>query len=347
MPAGMRCCLRKAPSCVSVHTTAVKNSVPLPIAFTSSTSSASYQSFSTLPTLTRPPALSSPLKSRSAAPESVGSATLVSSLRSSSSEFKSNFTSQATMTSLRHIPAKNLHVSTPTWWLESRFHFSFADYYNPANTNFGVLRVLNDDLVQPHSGFGTHGHRDMEIFTYVVDGKLTHKDSMGTAETLGRGAAQYMSAGRGITHSEMNEGSDLLRFLQIWIKPDNKGYAPNYGSRTFTKEDRHNKLQHLLTSFRRYPHETDTGTGVIPIHQDANIYVSEADPGLQQNFKLSAGRQVYMVCIEGGLKVNDKTLAVKDALEAVAVKGGGPVDLTLVADPTEGAHFLMIEMAQE
>lgn len=109
----------------------------------------------------------------------------------------------------RHIPHGGLYVSTPTWWLESRFHFSFAEYFNPANHDFGVLRVLNDDLVQPKSGFGRHPHRDMEILTYVVDGFLTHKDSMGSEESLGRGSVQYMSAGTGVTHSEMNNSDQL------------------------------------------------------------------------------------------------------------------------------------------
>eukprot|EP00897_Mesotaenium_endlicherianum_P008096 jgi/Mesen1/7314/ME000376S06489 len=255
--------------------------------------------------------------------------------------------SQRNRMALRHIPSKGLHVSTPTWWLESRFHFSFAEYYNPSNSEFGVLRVLNDDLVKPHSGFGTHPHRDMEIVTYVVDGQLTHKDSTGTMESLGRGSVQYMSAGRGITHSEMNAGNDLLRFLQLWIKPAKKGLTPNYGSRVFTKAERHNRMQHVVTSFAHTGSGADSGRGVIPVHQDANIFVSEMDAGFQQEYTLQRGRQAYLVCIEGSVSVNDTTqLRARDALEASAPKGVN-FPLKFKADGSQGAHILLVEMAQE
>ena len=114
-------------------------------------------------------------------------------------------------------------------WLDSHFHFSFAEYYNPQNIQFGVLRVVNDDMVQPGTGFDTHPHQNMEILSYVVQGELTHADNMGNEQTLTRGQVQYMSAGTGVLHSEYNMGKDLLRFLQIWILPDASGYQPNYG----------------------------------------------------------------------------------------------------------------------
>lgn len=248
--------------------------------------------------------------------------------------------------SLKLIPKKSLHVSTPTWWLESRFHFSFAEYFNPANQEFGVLRVLNDDIVKPRAGFGTHPHRDMEIVTYVVDGQLTHRDSMGTGESLGRGSVQYMSAGRGVTHSEMNDGDKPLKFLQIWIKPDQRGLTPNYGSRVFRREERHNKMHHVVTSFNRLGSIVDVGKGVIPIHQDANFYVSEMDPGFSQDFMLSSNRQAYMVCIEGGLSVNGTTgMEARDAVEVVA-PSGSDFPLQLKADSKHGAHVLLIEMAR-
>lgn len=113
-------------------------------------------------------------------------------------------------------PADSLYVSTPTHWLESRFHFSFAEYFDPSRSQFGVLRVINDDLVAPKEGFGTHPHRDMEIFSYVLDGELTHRDSMGSSESLYRGSVQYMSAGTGVRHSEFNTGDTRSRFLQVW-----------------------------------------------------------------------------------------------------------------------------------
>ena len=118
-------------------------------------------------------------------------------------------------------------------WLDSHFHFSFAEYYNPENINFGVLRVWNDDIVLPGTGFGTHPHDNMEIISYVLEGELSHADSMGNEQTLTRGQVQYMSAGTGITHSEYNHGEVPLRFFQIWIFADKRGYRPNYGDYRF------------------------------------------------------------------------------------------------------------------
>eukprot|EP00271_Cylindrocystis_brebissonii_P015202 TRINITY_DN3742_c0_g1_i1.p1 TRINITY_DN3742_c0_g1~~TRINITY_DN3742_c0_g1_i1.p1 ORF type:complete len:254 (-),score=27.89 TRINITY_DN3742_c0_g1_i1:402-1163(-) len=252
------------------------------------------------------------------------------------------------MGAFRHIPSTNLHVSKPTWWLESRFHFSFANYYNPANTEFGVLRVLNDDLVKPHSGFGTHPHRDMEIVTYVLNGELTHKDSMGTSESLGRGSIQYMSAGTGITHSEMNAGDKLLRFLQIWIKPNARGLKPNYGSRVLKESDRRNQFQHLLTSFDNADGHLDMHTGVVPIHQDTNMYCAEVDAGKTVNFSLAARRQAYVVCMEGQALVNEKevTMGPKDAMEVVAPRNE-KLPMTFTADNKQGAFIFIIEMAQK
>ena len=127
------------------------------------------------------------------------------------------------------------NASEATWtntnWLKSRFHFAFAEYSNPQNACFGVLRVMNNDLVQPNRGFGTHPHREMEICTYVVEGELTHKDSIGTQETLGPGSVQFMTAGTGVQHSEHNlSATSPLRFIQMWIVPSQRGLAPNYGS---------------------------------------------------------------------------------------------------------------------
>lgn len=137
-------------------------------------------------------------------------------------------------------------VSNTNWtnknWLKSRFHFSFAEYDNPRNQNFGVLRVLNDDLVQPARGFGAHPHRGVEICTYIVEGDLTHKDSMGTEETLSRGAVQFMSAGRGVQHSEQNLNEyKPLRFVQIWINTQQPNISPKYGSFVGDFNDRQNR----------------------------------------------------------------------------------------------------------
>jgi len=247
------------------------------------------------------------------------------------------------------ISASSLHVSKDSHWLESRFHFSFAGYHDDKRTNFGVLRVVNDDLVIPEEGFGTHPHRDMEIVTYVIDGELTHKDSMGTEETLSRGCVQYMSAGTGITHSEYNANkSDMLRFLQIWILPDKKGHKPRYGSKRFTLQDRLNKIHHLVGE--------DTGAEVpyIPLHQDANFFVTELEPGHSVPFVLKPSRQIYAVCIEGSISfstqrkgenvVMSEDIAIRDGLE-IRNRETDPVELYISAPATTTGHLLMIEMA--
>eukprot|EP00891_Asterochloris_glomerata_P005623 jgi/Astpho2/5623/fgenesh1_pm.00079_%23_32_t len=256
---------------------------------------------------------------------------------------------------LRKIPAGSLQVSKPTWWLESRFHFSFADYFDPQRQNFGCLRVLNDDLVQPHAGFGAHPHRDAEIFSYIVEGSLSHQDSMQNKESLPRGCVQYLSAGTGIRHSEMNDGDETTRFLQVWLTPDKRGHKPQYGSSVYTKQDRHNQLLHLLGGNGSVPQwkRLNPGNGTVRLHQfvtavpsfqDANVIVSENDAGAEHSIDLGPGRQAYMVCIEGSLDVNDVQLSQRDAVELVASKSE-PLSLTLRSGGG-GSHFMLIEMQQ-
>lgn len=215
-------------------------------------------------------------------------------------------------------------------WLESKFHFSFAEYYNPSNINFGTLRVINDDLIQAGTGFGTHPHKDMEIISYVVDGELTHGDSMGNKNTLYRGQVQYMSAGTGVFHSEYNLGEETARLLQIWIIPDKKGYAPNYGDYKFNWEDRKNKWLPIVS-----PQDVDAP---IKINQDSNIYVLELEKGKEIDFKIEEDRQAYLVQIEGSSTINQITLNMRDGLEIVEE------DIKITA--LETSHFLMIEMSQ-
>eukprot|EP01025_Chloroclados_australasicus_P003640 TRINITY_DN10867_c0_g1_i1.p1 TRINITY_DN10867_c0_g1~~TRINITY_DN10867_c0_g1_i1.p1 ORF type:complete len:302 (-),score=11.78 TRINITY_DN10867_c0_g1_i1:223-1128(-) len=244
---------------------------------------------------------------------------------------------------IRKIPSDTLHKSTPVWWLESRFHFSFADYFNPSNMNFGALRVLNDDLVKPHAGFGTHGHRDAEIFSYIVYGELSHADSMGNKEALPRGCVQYLSAGKGITHSELNDGNQICRFLQIWLTPDRTGHTPQYGSTRYSLEDRHNKLLHIIGGTGKTPAWNNiNSTQSIKLHQDANVFVSECDGGFQHKIDLGAKRQAYMVCIEGDVEVNGNKLNTRDAMEIVA-EDNGDFPLTITAGQ-DGTHFMIIEM---
>eukprot|EP00227_Mantoniella_beaufortii_P017978 CAMPEP_0197596396 /NCGR_PEP_ID=MMETSP1326-20131121/24954_1 /TAXON_ID=1155430 /ORGANISM="Genus nov. species nov., Strain RCC2288" /LENGTH=243 /DNA_ID=CAMNT_0043162883 /DNA_START=31 /DNA_END=759 /DNA_ORIENTATION=+ len=193
--------------------------------------------------------------------------------------------------------------AAPGWtngnWLKSRFHFSFAEYSNGANDGFGCMRVMNDDLVQPARGFGTHGHANMEIVTYIVEGALTHQDSMGTSETLGRGAIQFMTAGNGVRHSEHNrDKANPLRFIQIWLTPNRSGLTPNYGSHSTEAADRANRWFHMVSPVAG----AGAGGGIAPvqINQDASIRVAEMAPGFTLPITLGPGRQAYLLCMEGG-----------------------------------------------
>eukprot|EP01039_Chlorochromonas_danica_P009187 gene9187-10146_t len=261
----------------------------------------------------------------------------------------------------RKVPAAKLGVSepdpswfgnpaneskNPNWtngnWLKSRFHFSFAEYTNPRNLQFGVLRVMNDDLVQPNRGFGRHPHRDMEICTYVVQGDLTHQDSMGSKETLSRGSVQYMSAGRGVQHSEHNlHPTNPLRFIQIWIQPRQKGLTPRYGGYPGREQERLNRWAHLVGDISN-PSSSSAG---VQIHQDANLYVTEVEQGQEVSFSLEANRQAYLVCLEGEVEVSGahgkEVLSMYDAAE---VFGGNELKVKRVSGCAK-THVLMLEMA--
>ncbi|MDR1292457.1 MAG: pirin family protein [Clostridiales Family XIII bacterium] len=218
-------------------------------------------------------------------------------------------------------------------WLDSHFHFSFANYYRPDNINFGALRVMNDDLVKTSTGFDMHPHENMEIISYVIDGELTHSDSMGNMETLTRGQVQYMSAGTGVWHGEHNLGKDTLRFLQIWIVPDGQGYRPNYGDYRFKFEDRIGNWLPIATGTKNEGSEAP-----IRIHQDVNVYASVVKAGESIGFPVGKGRQAYMVLIEGAAEVGGVELEARDAVEITEE------DVTVKA--SEDAHMLVIEMAR-
>lgn len=236
----------------------------------------------------------------------------------------------------------------PGWdapnWLTSRFHFSFAEH-DAGKPRFGVLRVLNDDRVQPARGFGTHGHSNMEIVTYVVEGELTHQDSMGTAETLGRGAIQYMTAGQGVHHSEYNLNKERpLRFIQMWILPRMRGLTPNYGSAVGSAEARRNQFAHLVGDVKG-DGKSDAPPAVT-INQDANIYVAEiTDARTKLNFEVKGGRQAYVVCLEGATEVDHGADACAELTRHDAAEVVGPQAL-IFSTPKEGyAHVLVLEMA--
>lgn len=231
---------------------------------------------------------------------------------------------------IRKINAANMGGSNHSW-LKTKFHFSFADYYNIDNMNFGVLRVFNDDLISAGYGFEMHPHQDMEIVTYVVDGELTHEDSFNNKSTISRGHVQFMSAGTGIYHSEHNLGNKTLRTLQIWIMTDQKGHTPNYGEYKYDWKERENNWLHIVSS--------KTGDAKIKINQDVNMYVAALEKDKILEFEVEANRQAYLVQIQGSSKINNIELDERDAMEIV----GESITIT----PKTASHFIVIEMNKE
>jgi redox-sensitive bicupin YhaK (pirin superfamily) len=193
-------------------------------------------------------------------------------------------------------------------WLDSFHSFSFADYHDPSHMGFGPLRVINEDRVQPGQGFGTHGHRDMEIISYVLEGGLAHRDSMGNGSVIRPGDVQRMSAGTGITHSEYNASErDPVHFLQIWIEPDVRGIAPSYEEKRF--DDASKRGQWRLIASR------DGREGSVRIHQDARVYVTRLEAGETISHELANGRRAYVHVIRGDARVNEQPLSTGDALK--------------------------------
>lgn len=227
-------------------------------------------------------------------------------------------------------------------WLKSLFHFSFAEW-RAGPPHFGVLRVLNDDLVQPKRGFGTHGHSNMEIFTLIVSGHLTHQDSMGSAESLGRGSVQFMSAGTGVQHSEFNHSEEVpLRFLQLWIIPD-KLVQPRYGSYCGSSveaiAERSNRWAHLASSV------TSKAATPIKLQQDVNIRVAELHQPQTLEFSLSAGRQAYFVSVEGTASVFAEGSSELELDEQDAAELKGPLALRFTS--AAAGMWLLVEMKAE
>ena len=190
-------------------------------------------------------------------------------------------------------------------WLDTHHTFSFADYQDEAHMGFRSLRVINDDTVAPGQGFGTHGHRDMEIISYVLDGALSHKDSMGTTATLRPGDVQVMSAGTGIRHSEFNgDAREKVHFLQVWILPAKEGVAPRYADRSFPLAERTNQLRLIASG--------DGRDGSLPIHQDARVYATVLEAGKSARLELGPGRHAWVQVARGALSVNGQALAAGD-----------------------------------
>ena len=205
-------------------------------------------------------------------------------------------------------------------WLDSYHSFSFADYHDPAHMGFGPLRVINEDRVQPGSGFGTHGHRDMEIISYVLEGALGHKDSMGNGSSIVPGDVQRMSAGTGVRHSEYNHSQDqVTHFLQIWIEPKSTGIKPSYEQRHFTAADKRGRLRLIASA--------DGRDGSVTINQDASLYAGLFDGAERAELRLAAGRKGYVHVARGAIEVNGQRLNAGDALKldgvaAIELKDG-------------------------
>lgn len=214
-------------------------------------------------------------------------------------------------------------------WLDSWHTFSFANYYDPANMGFGPLRVINDDRIAAGRGFGTHGHRDMEIITYVLDGAIAHKDSMGSGSTIEPGNVQRMSAGRGVLHSEFNPQADKeTHMLQIWIEPNVAGITPEYEEKQFSTEEKRGQLRQLVSP--------DGADGSMVIHQDARLYAGLFDGAEAATLPLATGRHAWVHVARGSLVVNGQKLGEGDALaisnEAVVTLGEGADAEVLVFD---------------
>ena len=215
-------------------------------------------------------------------------------------------------------------------WLDSHHSFSFAHYFDPAHMGFRSLRVINDDIIGPGSGFPTHGHSDMEILTYVVEGGLEHKDSAGNHTVLKRGGVQQMSAGTGIRHSEFNASrTEPLRLLQIWIIPERDGIKPGHREMNFSDDDKRNRL-HLLAA--------PEGGDVLPVHQDARMYAALLDDGKSVHHAIEPGRGVWVQVVTGNLSANGTRMTAGDGL---AVENAEGIDFTAQGD----TEFLLFDLA--
>jgi redox-sensitive bicupin YhaK (pirin superfamily) len=203
-------------------------------------------------------------------------------------------------------------------WLKSFHTFSFADYYDPQHVEFGPLRVINEDRVQAGAGFGTHGHRDMEIVSYVLSGELAHKDSMGHGSVIKPGDVQRMSAGTGVRHSEFNPSSrEPVHFLQIWIQPAEHDIEPSYEERRFAPAEKRGRLRLIVSP--------DRADGSLLIHQDARIYAGLFTGSEGAVFEAAPGRRVYLHVARGALTANGTALEAGDALR---ITDGAPLRLS-------------------
>jgi quercetin 2,3-dioxygenase len=217
-------------------------------------------------------------------------------------------------------------------WLDSYHTFSFAGYYDPSEMGFGPLRVINEDRVAPGQGFGTHPHRDMEIISYVLEGALAHKDSMGTGSVIRPGDVQRMSAGTGVSHSEFNDSPKQgVHFLQIWIEPNQRGVTPGYEQKNFTREDKKGRLR-LIAS-------PDGAEGSVKIHQDARVYASVLSANDAVTYAIPEGRLAYLHVARGSVQLNGTALGTGDGAKITGEK-------ELRLSNGQEAEVLLFEMAR-
>ena len=216
-------------------------------------------------------------------------------------------------------------------WLKSFHSFSFAGYHDPRHMGFGNLRVINEDRIAPGTGFGTHGHRDMEIISYVLSGNLAHKDTMGNVKGIPPGDVQRMSAGTGVQHSEFNHApNDTTHFLQIWIEPNVTGIAPGYEQKTFSDAEKTGKLRLLASS--------DGAEGSVTIHADARLYAGLFDGAQTAALSLDSDRKAYVHVVRGSIEVNGQKLGAGDA---ALLTGESQIDLK----HGEQAEVLVFDLA--
>jgi redox-sensitive bicupin YhaK (pirin superfamily) len=231
------------------------------------------------------------------------------------------------MITLRPAAARG---ASRTRWLDSRHTFSFAEYHDPAQMGFRALRVINDDRVAAGAGFPTHGHADMEILTYVLEGALEHRDSLGTGSVIRPGDVQRMSAGTGVRHSEMNASrEEPVHFLQIWLLPERRGLAPGYEQKQLPAAAERGRLR--LAASR------DGRDGSVTIHQDVNLYAGRLEPGESATLALAPGRHAWVQVARGGVSLNGQRLAEGDGAavtdeRTLSLVGDGPAAEVLVFD---------------
>ena len=234
------------------------------------------------------------------------------------------------MPTMVHIRKASDRGKSKMDWLDSSHTFSFAEYYDPKFIGYGKLRVINEDIVQPEMGFGRHAHRDMEIISYVIEGSLAHKDSIGNGSVIKPGEIQVMSAGTGIEHSEFNPSkTDLLHFLQIWIIPEHSELKPRYEQKTIRRVN--NELI-LIGS------QNTTDTAVV-IHQDVNLYTAFMTGNHTINYPMDKDRMVWLQLIKGIIKLNGVILSAGD--------GAAIQDESVIIDCVENAEFLLFDLVAE